>query len=154
MSKELFFQMREAMTYSHEFTKRDAVAQGKELAKQFEDKPLAVSNLARLNEVLITAFNTLKAELDIDKETSVNGVKMQHVQGGAIFNFDEDATWADLNDQINKLKLQIKDREEKLKEAYLNSQKIDNKSKVLDDGEVVEPVSVKGYRKSYIKVTY
>jgi len=155
MSKELFFKMREEMTYNHDFTKREAKQQGVELAKQFDDKETALSQLARFTEVINSAFKTLKDDLDFDgKELNVNGVKFQKVEGGKIYDFAQDAVWSHLESKIKKLKSDQKYREDLLKKSYIESQKVDNQNPILDDDEIVEPVKLKGYRKSYIKILF
>lgn len=154
MSKDLFLQMREEMSYNHDFTKKQAIKQGQELAKQFDDKETAIANLARFTEVLNSAFKTLKDDLEFeDKQLNINGVKITKVEGGAIYDFAQDAVWSHLDSKIKKLKQDQKFREGQLKQAYKESQKV-NGNDILDDDEIVEPVRLKGYRKSYLKILF
>ena len=152
-TKDLAIQLSEQYYYDSTFTKNDAKAQGIKLTKQILDSGNIspeefTANLARLTEVLSNALATAKDSLHIDKEINVNGVKISHVQGGAIYDYAKDATWNHLNSKINKLKKDLKYREELLKQAAKSD--VD----VFDDDEIIEQVPVKGYRKSYIKLQF
>ena len=170
MSKELFEKMREEemyqdmykydnrlstiienkINYDPTFSKQQAQMQGNELANELLENlnaDDAVTRLARLTEVLNTAFANVKDKLEIDKETTINGVKLKHVEGGAQYDFSKDATWSHLNEKIKKLKNDLKFREKQLIQA--------SKEEVIsEDGEIIEQVPIKGYRKSYIRITY
>ena len=155
MSKDLFMELRlqDQLQYPHDFSKVEAKQQGKQLAQRILDDgkvtpEQAVSQLARLTEVLNNSFKHLKDNLEIDKEVNVNGVKLSHVQGGAIYDFAKDAVWAHYEDKISKLKAQQKEREKKLLQATKSD------DVVLDDGEIVSAIPVKSYRKSYIKILF
>ena len=154
-SKDLFMQLRnqDSFNFPANYTKNEAKATGIKLAKQILDDGNitpedATTRLARLTEVLNHAFKSLKDNLEIDKEVSVNGVKMSHVNGGAIYDFAKDATWAHYQDKIEKLKAEQKLREKKLIQASKSD------DVVLDDGEQVNGIPVKSYRKSYIKIQF
>jgi len=152
-TKDLAIQLSEQFYYDSNFTKKDAKAQGIQLAKKVLDSGNIqpeefTANLARLTEVLSNALATCKDNLHIDKPIQVNGVKISHVQGGAMYDFAKDATWNHLNGKINKLKNDLKFREKQLIEAAKSE------NDVLDDDEIIEKVPVKGYRKSYIKLEF
>src|SRR6056297_682426 len=150
MSKYLALQLSEQMAYDPTFSKQQAQMQGNELAGSILDHLSpedAVTRLARLTEVLNTAFANVKENLEIDKEITLNGVKLKHVDGGAQYDFAKDATWSHLNEKIKKLKNDLKFREKQLIQA--------SKEEVIsEDGEIVGEVPIKGYRKSYIRITY
>jgi len=150
MSKDLALQLSEQMAYDPTFSKQQAQMQGNELAGSILDHLSpedAVTRLARLTEVLNTAFANVKENLEIDKEITINGVKLKHVDGGAQYDFAKDATWSHLNEKIKKLKNDLKFREKQLIQA--------SKEEVIsEDGEIVGEVPIKGYRKSYIRITY
>ena len=149
-TKDLALQLSEQMAYDPTFSKQQAQMQGNELAKSILEHLSAddaTTRLVRLTEVLNTAFANVKDKLAIDKETTINGVKLKHVEGGAQYDFAKDATWSHLNQKIKKLKSDLKHRETQLIQAA--------KEEVInEDGEIVEQVPIKGYRKSYIRITY
>ena len=151
MRKDLALQLTEQMAYDPTFSKQQAQMQGNELAGSILDHLSpedAVTRLARLTEVLNTAFANVKENLEIDKEITINGVKLKHVEGGAQYDFAKDAVWAHYEDKISKLKAQQKEREKKLLQATKSD------DVVLDDNEIVSSIPVKTYRKSYIKILF
>lgn len=158
-SSELFIQMRE-LDYASEFSKKQAQLSGQNLSKKIiEDGnvsiPDAVTRLTRLAEVVNTSLKNLKDDLDFEgKELSLNGVKFSKVEGGAIYDFAKDAAWQHMENEISRLKALQKEREKRLIEAYKESQKTEDKTIIYDEGEQVEAIPLKGYRKSYVKMTW
>lgn len=160
-SSELMIQMRE-LEYSPDFTKRKAKQSGIDLSKKIINEgnvsvPDAVSRLTRLAEVVNTSLKNLKDDLDFEgKELSLNGVKFTKVEGGAIYDYAKDASWQHMENEINRLKALQKEREKLLASSYKESQKTDKKERteIWDEGELVEPIPLKGYRKSYIKMSW
>ena len=160
-SSELMIQMRE-LEYSPDFSKRKAKESGQNLSKKIIEEgnvsvPDAVSRLTRLAEVVNTSLKSLKDDLDFEgKELSLNGVKFTKVEGGAIYDFKKDAVWQHMENEINRLKTLQKEREKLLISSYKESQKADKKERttIFDECEEVNPVPLKGYRKSYIKMSW
>lgn len=160
-SSELFIQMRE-LDYASEFSKKQAQLSGQNLSKKIIEEgnvsiPDAVTRLTRLAEVVNTSLKNLKDDLDFEgKELSLNGVKFSKVEGGAIYDFAKDAAWQHMENEISRLKALQKEREKRLIEAYKESQKPDKNERttIFDEGEEVEPIPLKGYRKSYVKMTW
>ena len=160
-SSELFIQMRD-LDYASEFSKKQAQFSGQNLSKKIikEGKltvPDAITRLTRLAEVVNTSLKDLKDNLDFEgKQLNLKGVKFTKVEGGAIYDFAKDAAWQHFENEIERLKVLQKQREEKLIKSYKESQKINEKdrTKIYDDGEEVEAIPLKGYEKSYIKMTW
>ena len=160
-SSELFIQMRE-LDYASEFSKKQAQLSGQNLSKRIIEEgnvsiPDAVTRLTRLAEVVNTSLKNLKDDLDFEgKELSLNGVKFSKVEGGAIYDFAKDAAWQHMENEISRLKALQKEREKRLIEAYKESQKIDEKDRteIWDEGVEVKAIPLKGYKKSYVKMTW
>ena len=160
-SSELMIKMRE-LEYSPEFSKKQAQLSGQNLSKKIIEEgnvsvPDAVTRLTRLAEVVNTSLKNLKNDLDFEgKELSLNGVKFSKVEGGAIYDFKKDASWQHMENEISRLKALQKEREKLLISSYKESQKTDKKERttIFDEGELVEPIPLKGYRKSYVKMTW
>lgn len=149
-SKELFQELRLA-EYEHNFSKQECQMQGNELAERFTEEytpQRAVSNLVRLSEVINTALSNLKEKIIIDKPITENGVKFQHIQGGKIYDFAKDATWQHYQSKIDEAKAMQKLREKQLIKAT------ESEDDIIVDDEILTGVPLKGYRKSYIKITY
>jgi len=158
-SSELFIQMRE-LDYASEFSKKQAQLSGQNLSKKIIEEgnvsiPDAVTRLTRLSEVVNAWLKNLKDNLDFEgKELILNGVKFSKVEGGAIYDFAKDAAWQHMENEISRLKALQKEREKRLIEAYKESQKTEDKTIIYDEGEQVEAIPLKGYRKSYVKMTW
>jgi len=151
-TKELALQLTEQMTYDPTFSKRQAIEQGQELAQQIKDNGNvsvedATSKLVRMTTVFNEAFKQLKDE--IQEDISINGVNFKFVEGSPTYDFESDATWSHLYSKIDKLKTDLKYREKQLIKASKSEKTI-----VDDEGFEVEPVPVRGYKKSYVRITF
>lgn len=117
MSKDLFLQLREqevANLYPANFTKKEAIKTGQELAQNIIDggnvsKHHALANLVRLNEVISNAVTVLK---DTVKDVKANemGIEFNPTNGRQMIQYSEDPIWVQLNNEL-------KAREELLKLA-------------------------------------
>lgn len=118
MSKELFFEMRAeeiAYMYDENFSKKQAIQTGVALANKVLDDglvdPLKVfSNVCRLKEVINAADKEFRDKLSIVEKRSENGVEFSSMAGRETPNYNEDAVF-------NALSEQLKQRQELLKSA-------------------------------------
>ena len=154
MSKDLFLdhRIREIEKFDT-WTKQETLNKGKQLAIDITDKgeiqlEEALAKLQRFSDLISNAIKELKPNIEIDKPITVNGVKLTYVNGGKIYDFGKDATWQHYQSKIDEAKAMQKLREKQLIKAT------ESEDTILSDDEVVEGVPLKGYRKSYIKVTY
>jgi hypothetical protein len=117
MSKNQFLELREqevASLYPANFSKKEAISTGKNLAKNIIDsgnvsKHTALANLVRLNDVVSNAVTILKDSVKDIKVTEM-GCEFSPTNGRIIIQFSEDEVYASLQKQL-------KDREELLKVA-------------------------------------
>lgn len=117
MSKQLFELMRAeemATLYDSTFTKREAVATGKNLViKTLNDGEIDSlvlwANLSRLSEVVNSAVSELRSRVELFEKTTIFGVEFNPVNGSNTVNYAEDEIWskikADLEARTEQLKL-------------------------------------------------
>ena len=151
-TKNDFIKMRaeeiESIDYAQDFTKRNATATGKQLAKDIldrgEKRPEEVmASLVRLTQVINTAQATLKDNLQFDKSETLNGVTFERRNGGVTLDYEKDAEYA-------RLKTLLDQRKDLLKKA---TQSDDD---VIDPntGEIINPVPVKTHSKESIAIKF
>lgn len=116
MSKLQFFEMRAeelATMYDSKFTKKEATKAGEALIQSVldsgeVDKYELMSNLVRLQEVIISAVTKMRAELPFENYEAL-GVSYTAVSGGSTVDYSEDETYsnikADLDARVELLKL-------------------------------------------------
>lgn len=130
-SKELFMHTRqlEELQYSPDFTKKEAVEQGKKAGKEILDRgevlpTKALSNVVRLKEFINSLESYLRSNVEINETHTENGVEFSLRNTGDRLDYEKDEVYAELKEKL-------KDRENLLKTAY--------KSKdTIYDGEGVE----------------
>jgi len=155
MSKDLFLEHRiREIELMDTWTKRETTNKGRQfaidIANQGEvDAKEALAKLTRFKDLIESSIKELKPNIVIEKEARVNGVTMTYIEGGKTYNFEEDAGWSHLNSKVEHYKKELKEREAFLVRAAKAGNAI-----IDHEGEEIQPVSVKGYRKSYLKVTY
>jgi hypothetical protein len=146
MSKNQFLELREqevASLYPANFSKKEAVLTGQNLAKNIIDsgnvsKHTALANLVRLNDVVSNAVTILKDSVKDIKVTEM-GCEFSPTNGRIMIQYDEDEIW-------QKLNADLKAREELLKLAL--------KQDVIDAyGNDVPKVSVK-YASDSLNIKY
>jgi hypothetical protein len=109
MSKQLFELMREqevANLYPANFTKKEAITTGKNLAKNIIDsgnvsKHTALANLIRLNDVVNNAVNILKDTLKDVKVTEM-GCEFIPTNGRKMVQYLEDPIWCELQEAVKQ----------------------------------------------------
>ena len=154
MSKDLFLEHRiQELDRFDTWTKRETLNKGKQLAIDIVNQgditaEEALAKLTRFSDLISNAINELKPNIVIDKEININGVKLTYVSGGKILKYEDDPEWNQINSTIERLKVDLKFREDQLKKSS------NTEDDVIFDGEVIPKVPVKTYRKSYIKVQY
>jgi chromatin segregation and condensation protein Rec8/ScpA/Scc1 (kleisin family) len=148
-TKELFMQTRELeqIQYSADFTKKEAIAQGKIMAKDILDRgevtPVnALSNIARLKEFINALESELRSNIIITEKHTENGVEFSLRNTGDRLDYEADEIYKELSDKL-------KDRTELLKTSF--------KSKdTIYDGEGVEipKVPIKSVGKQVINLKF
>jgi len=116
MSKQLFEIMRAeemATLYDSTFTKKEATKTGETLVKDAlengtVDKMQLFANLSRLNEVISSAVNTCRSEIEVFEKTTVLGVEFSPVNGGNTVNYAEDEIYATLKRDLDARTEQLK----------------------------------------------
>lgn len=153
-----------SISYSHDFTKKKAKEAGAKLAKvlieEGEVNLLEVTgNIIRLKEVLTNAESELKKSTEVFNSAisseSRNGVKYSVMNTGDRLDFERDPIY-------ENLKMQLKDREDKLKQAYKSyqsgGQQIYTEGYDEETGELVTyqvpVVPIKTVGKQTVKIEY
>jgi hypothetical protein len=155
MSKDLFLEHRiREIERMDSWTKRETVNKGKQFAIDISnngevDPKEALAKLTRFKDLIESSIKELKPNIVIDKEVSINGVKLSYIEGGKILDYSEDAGWLHLKAKLDYYAKELKSREDQLKRAHELG-----KSYFDHNGEEIKPIPVKSYRKSYIKITY
>jgi len=116
MSKQLFEIMRAeemATLYDSTFTKKEAVKTGETLVKDAlengtVDKMQLFANLSKLNEVISSAVNTCRSEIEVFEKTTVLGVEFNPTNGGNTINYSEDEIWQTLKNDLDARQEQLK----------------------------------------------
>lgn len=109
MSKDLFLQLREeevAQLYPSNFTKKEAVKTGENLANEIIEngnvsKHTALANLVRLNAVISTAIDKLKDNVS-DVKASELGVEFTPMNGRKMLQYSECPIWTKLNNDLKE----------------------------------------------------
>lgn len=136
------------LNYDNNFTKKQAVSKGLEIAADIFEKgnvtPLeALSNLVRMQEVINSAVAEIKSKLMSEiVDEKVRGVTFKHSNGGAILNYESD-------DLVQSLTKQLKNRKDALKLRHKSGEESYDK-----DGIEIPDVGVKSYRADSIKTTF
>ena len=124
---EQFLRVREmeSLNYSSDFSKKDAKKVGTKLADNLIesgelDITKVIGNLSRLKEVVTAAEAKLKTSTEIETAAigsqSSNGVKFSSMNTADILDFEKDPIYKEIN-------AKLKDRKEKLTQAYKSYQK-------------------------------
>lgn len=134
------------LIYSHDFSKKQAEETGsKMIEKLFEDgndDPIQVfSNLARLKTIVDGADKKLRERLNLNGETSYNGVKFTPKSGAKKLNYDEDSVYVQLSEKV-------KEREKLLKVAH------ESKDVIFDSEGCEVPKVTATFNKSSITITF
>lgn len=147
MSKHLFELMQQetlATLYPADFSKREAIKTGVNLAKTVLDegnisKLEFGANLARLNEVVSSALIELKKHIDV-KESHL-GVEFIPTSSSEVLNYKDDPIWSDIQREL-------KEREELLKLAHKS------KSEIYDQNGVEVPKVSTTTRKGSLMIKF
>ena len=144
MSKELFFEMREAESFDFTSTKKSIIEQGEAFVKVIKneglvDKHELLSKAVRLGEFTNTVINELKN--DMTEKYVGYGIEVIPVSGRKLPQYQMDDVYSDL---LQKLK----EREELLKAALNCSGKLYD-----SDGIEVPKVAVK-YSKDSLQIKF
>lgn len=148
-TKELFMQTRqlEELHYSPDFTKKEAIAQGENIAKEILDRgevtPVnALSNVVRLKEFINSLEAYLRGNIEINEPHTANGVEFSLRNTGDRLDYDKDQV-------IAELKKKLKDREELVKLATKSDDEIYD-----GEGFKVEKVPVKTVGKQVLSLKF
>ena len=151
-TKDLFLEMQaeelESIDYARDFTKNQATAAGKQLGQDIldrgEKRPEEVmASLVRLTQVINTAQETLKDNLQFDKSETLNGVTFEKRNTGIILDYEKDAEYA-------RLKTLLDQRKNLLKKATQS----DNDVVDPNTGEIIKAVPVKTHSKESIAIKF
>lgn len=151
-TKDLAMMLRvenfEELNFAQDFTKKEAKQKGLKLAKTILDNgninPLEVmATLVRLSEVINTFTAEMRNKLELNEETSINGVHFKSKQGYAQLDYSADGMIAHYENLL-------KQRKDLIKQA------VKAEKPVVDPntGEEINPVPLKGYTKDSITITF
>lgn len=134
------------LIYSPDFTKKQAERSGTEMIERLfeegKDDPIQLfSNLARIKTIVDSADKKLRERLNLNGETSYNGVKFTPKIGSKKLNYDEDPVYVQLSEKV-------KEREKLLKVAH------ESKDVIFDSEGCEVPKVTSTFNKSSITITF
>lgn len=148
-TKELFMHTRqlEELQYSPDFTKKEAIAQGKKAGKEILDRgevtpTNALSNVVRLKEFINSLESYLRGNIEINETHTENGVEFSLRNTGDRLDYEQDPV-------IAELKKKLKDREDLVKLACKSGDDIYD-----SEGVRVEKVPVKTHGKQVLSLKF
>ena len=75
------------------------------------------------------------------EDRSIYGAKFAYVEGGALYDYEADPEYKELSDAL------------KARKALLDSAKKAGKQ-ILEEGELIDPPPIKGYKKNYLRFDF